>query len=110
MPKKLYIFTFLILITLIQIQIAAADFLIANGSATEDAWVVYSTWQPADANLPTYQRDQARFGLALCGGVSKYPRIRYFSTSCGETQNPRILKSWTMLLSRNTKIIKENKQ
>ena len=52
MSKRiLFIFIYLAT-TLIQIQSAMADYRITNGSATESAWVVYSTFRPADRNWP----------------------------------------------------------
>ena len=52
-----YIFIFLTT-TLIQTQLATADFLVANGSATEDAWVIYSTWRAASDGFPAGFRTQ----------------------------------------------------
>lgn len=52
MYKRLFLIFVFITTTLIQTQLATADFLIANGSATEDAWVMYSTWRSASDGLP----------------------------------------------------------
>lgn len=63
MYKKLfYIFVFLTT-TLIQIQFATADFLVANGSATEDAWVIYSTWRDASDGYPAGYRTQGWYKI-----------------------------------------------
>ena len=55
MYKKLFFIIFLTAI-LIQTQFATADFLVANGSASEDAWVIYSTWRSASADWPAGYR------------------------------------------------------
>ena len=47
----LFIFVFAML-TLTLTQFATADFLISNGSATENAWVIYSTWREASGGYP----------------------------------------------------------
>ncbi len=63
MYKKLfYIFTFLTT-TLIHIQLVTADFLIANGSATEDAWVIYSTRRDAGNGWPAGFRTQGWYKI-----------------------------------------------
>lgn len=51
MYKKLFFIIFLTTI-FIQTQLATADFLVANGSASEDAWIVYSTWQSESTDWP----------------------------------------------------------
>ncbi len=58
MHKRLFLIFVFITTTLIQTQLATADFLIANGSATEDAWVIYSTWRNADNDWPAGFRTQ----------------------------------------------------
>ena len=60
--KFFYIFVFL-MTTLIQIQLATANFLVANGSATEDAWVIYSTWRAASADWPAGFRTQGWYQI-----------------------------------------------
>ena len=55
LSQLFYIFVFL-MTTLIQTQLASADFLVANGSATENAWVIYSTWRAASDGLPAGYR------------------------------------------------------
>ena len=47
----LFIFVFAML-TLTLTQFATADYLISNGSATENAWVIYSTWRAAGDGWP----------------------------------------------------------
>ena len=53
----LFIFVFAML-TLTLPQFATADFLISNGSATENAWVIYSTWREASGGYPAGWRTQ----------------------------------------------------
>ena len=53
----LFIFVFAML-TLTLTQFATADYLISNGSATEDAWVIYSTWREASGGWPAGWRTQ----------------------------------------------------
>ena len=52
MYKRLFFIVVFVIATLILTQFATADFVVANGSATEDAWVIYSTWRPANNNWP----------------------------------------------------------
>ena len=63
MYKKLFIFLFFT-ITVIHTPFATADFLVANGSATEDAWVLYSTWRSASDGYPTGYRTQGWYKIA----------------------------------------------
>ena len=44
-------------------QLVTADFLIANGSATEDAWVIYSTWRYASTDWPAGYRTNGWFQI-----------------------------------------------
>ena len=62
MSQKLFFIIFLTAI-LIQTPFATADFLVANGSASEDAWVIYSTWRPADANWSAGFRTQGWYKI-----------------------------------------------
>ena len=55
MSQKLFFIIFLTTI-FIQTQLATADFLVANGSASEDAWVIYSTWRSASTDWPAGYR------------------------------------------------------
>lgn len=48
----LFIFVFAMLTLMLTTQLATADYLISNGSATEDAWVIYSTWREASGGWP----------------------------------------------------------
>ncbi len=63
MYKRLYLIFVFITTILIQTQLATADFLIANGSASEDAWVVYSTWKDADNDWPAGFRTQGWYKI-----------------------------------------------
>ena len=63
MYKRLFLIFVLITTTLIQTQLATADFLIANGSATEDAWVIYSTWRNAGNGWPAGYRTQGWYKI-----------------------------------------------
>ena len=52
MSKRLFLSVVFLTLTLTLTQFATADYTLANGSATERAWVTYSVWQPADQNWP----------------------------------------------------------
>ena len=52
MSKRLFLSVVFLTLTLTLTQFATADYTLANGSATESAWVTYSVWQPADRNWP----------------------------------------------------------
>ena len=54
----LFIFVFAMLTLMLTTQLATADYLISNGSATEDAWVIYSTWREASDGWPAGWRTQ----------------------------------------------------
>ena len=54
----LFIFVFAMLTLMLTTQLATADYLISNGSATEDAWVIYSTWREASGGWPAGWRTQ----------------------------------------------------
>ena len=54
----LFIFVFAMLTLMLTAQLATADYLISNGSATEDAWVIYSTWREASGGWPAGWRTQ----------------------------------------------------
>ncbi len=70
MYKKIfYIFIFLTT-TLLLTQLAAADFLVANGSATEDAWVIYSTWREASDDLPAGYRTEGWYEIEPGGFIN----------------------------------------
>ena len=56
MYKKIFLIFIFLTTTLIQPQLVTADFLVANGSASEDAWVIYSTWRAASDGLPAGYR------------------------------------------------------
>ena len=58
MYKVICLMAIFLIAPLTLIQFATADFLIANGSPTEDAWVIYSTWRDADVNWPAGFRTQ----------------------------------------------------
>lgn len=62
LSQLFYIFVFL-MTTLIQTQLATADFLVANGSATEDAWFIYSTWRDASDGLPAGFRTEGWYKI-----------------------------------------------
>lgn len=64
----LFIFVFAML-TLTLTQFATADFLISNGSATENAWVIYSTWREASGGYPAGWRTQGWY-LVEPGGFT----------------------------------------
>ena len=68
MYKKIFLIFIFLIATLIQTQLATADFLVANGSATEDAWVIYSTWRSASADWPAGYRTQGWYRIEP-GGV-----------------------------------------
>ena len=63
MYKKAFLIFIFLTTTLIQTQLATADFLIANGSASEDAWVIYSTWRAASDGLPAGFRTQGWYQI-----------------------------------------------
>ena len=54
----------------IQTQLATADFLVANGSASEDAWVIYSTWQSADNDWPAGYRTYGWYKIGPGGTLN----------------------------------------
>ena len=56
MYKKTFLVFIFLTTTLIQTQLATADFLVANGSASEDTWVIYSTWRAASDGWPAGYR------------------------------------------------------
>ena len=62
MYKKLFFIIFLTTI-FIQTQLATADFLVANGSASEEAWVIYSTWRSASADWPAGYRTEGWYKI-----------------------------------------------
>lgn len=55
--RKIILFVF-VFAMLTLTQFATADFLISNGSATENAWVIYSTWREASGGYPAGWRTQ----------------------------------------------------
>ena len=61
MYKKTFLIFIFLIATLIQTPLATADFLIANGSATEDAWVIYSIWRSASADWPAGWRTRGYY-------------------------------------------------
>ena len=63
MYKKIFLIFIFLTTTLIQPQLATADFLVANGSASEDAWVIYSTWRAASDGLPAGFRTQGWYKI-----------------------------------------------
>ena len=63
MYKRLYLLFILLTTILIQTQLATADFLVANGSATEDAWIIYSTWRDASDDLPAGFRTEGWYKI-----------------------------------------------
>lgn len=70
MYKRLFLIFIFIMAILIQTQLATADFLVANGSATEEAWVIYSTWQPASADWPDGFRTQGWYKIEPAGTLN----------------------------------------
>ena len=71
MKKIFYIFVFFTG-TLILTQSANADYTLANGSATEPAWVVYSAWRGADRNWPEGFHTQGWYKIEP-GGIKTLP-------------------------------------
>ena len=71
MYKHLFSVVFIIALLTVT-QFATADFLIANGSPTEPAWVIYSTWRAADANYPAGFRTQGWYKVEP-GGFRNLP-------------------------------------
>ena len=63
MNKKTFLIFIFLIATLIQTPLATADFLVANGSATEDAWVIYSTWSAASDGFPAGYRTQGWYKI-----------------------------------------------
>lgn len=63
----LFMFVFAMLTLMLTTQLATADYLISNGSATEDAWVIYSTWLEASDGWPAGWRTQGWFRVAPGG-------------------------------------------
>ena len=63
MYKKTFLVFIFLTTTLIQPQLATADFLVANGSASEDAWIIYSTWRAASDGLPSGFRTQGWYQI-----------------------------------------------
>ena len=65
--------TFLIIVfatlMLTTAQLATADFLVTNGSATENAWITYSTWRPASHNWPAGYRTEGWFEIEPGGSM-----------------------------------------
>ena len=47
-----FVFVFAMLTLMLTTQLATANYLISNGSATENAWVIYSTWREASDGYP----------------------------------------------------------
>ena len=68
MSKKLSLIFVFVAVTCLPARFATADYTLANGSATETAWVVYSVWRPADANWPAGWRTQGWYEIEP-GGV-----------------------------------------
>ena len=58
MYRKLFCISVFVTATLTLTQLARADYTIANGSATETAWVTYSVWRPPNNNWPEGWRTQ----------------------------------------------------
>lgn len=54
----LFMFVFAMLTLMLTTQLATADYRISNGSATEAAWVTYSTWREASGGWPAGWRTQ----------------------------------------------------
>ena len=68
-----HFFSIIFVIVLLTLaQFAFADFLIANGSPTEDAWFIYSTWRDADATYPAGFRTQGWYKIEP-GGFRNLP-------------------------------------
>ena len=63
MYKKIFLIFIFLTATLIQTPLATADFLVANGSATEEAWVIYSTWRAASDGFPAGFRTQGWYQI-----------------------------------------------
>ena len=63
MYKKTFLIFIFLIATLVQTPLATADFLVANGSASEDAWVIYSTWHSASAGWPAGYRTQGWYRI-----------------------------------------------
>ena len=72
MYKKLFYILIFLTTTLIQTPLATADFLVANGSATEDAWVIYSTWRAASDGFPAGFRTQGWYKIEPGGTQSLF--------------------------------------
>ena len=53
-----FVFVFAMLTLMLTTQLATANYLISNGSATENAWVIYSTWREASGGYPAGWRTQ----------------------------------------------------
>ena len=66
--KKLSLIFVFIGVACLPAQFSVADYTLANSSATESAWVVYSVWRPADANWPEGWRTQGWYEIGP-GGV-----------------------------------------
>ena len=58
MHKTFFFIVVFAVLILTTAPFATADYSITNGSATETAWVVYSTWRPASGNWPEGWRTQ----------------------------------------------------
>ena len=69
MYKKLC-FIVILMTILIQTQLATADFSITNDSATERAWITYSTWRQADENWPAGYRTKGWIEIQPGGSVN----------------------------------------
>ena len=67
---KTLCFLLLLSVTLIQIQLATADVLITNESATETAWITTSVWRPASHNLPRGYRTKGWFEIEPGGSFN----------------------------------------
>ena len=61
MYKKLFLICVFVAITLTSTQFATADYRITNGSATETAYVIYSTWRGAGGGWPAGWRTKGYY-------------------------------------------------
>ena len=78
------------ILTLVTTQVVTADFLVTNDSATETAWITYSSWRPANNNWPAGYRTQGWFEIEPGGSMNlkipSYSKWVYLRVERDETE------------------------
>ena len=62
-PRTTFFIIVSVLLTLNTVQLAIADFLVANDSETETVWITYSVWRPDSGNWPEGWRTQGWYEI-----------------------------------------------